>query len=232
MKSTNTNITAERNKTANASPWVWLLSAQSGDSDALRLASYDSAVTFDGLTYAPFPFTIGHQTEDTQGNIQAVTLSVANLDYQVSGLALQDLFDGKAVTLTLVHTDHLSDPDAKIPAEFTITDVAYDVENVTFTLSGINGLDIPFPSERFFRTRCRYAAFFGGARCGFDLTATYSTTPGAYPSVSAVNCDGTLEGGNGCRAHGALEAANGLASTHPNRFGGQPGILRGPIVSG
>ena len=61
MRSDNSNLTNERNAQNNASPFIWLLVGHVGDTEALRLCNYDTAVTFDGQTYSPFPFSIGRQ---------------------------------------------------------------------------------------------------------------------------------------------------------------------------
>ena len=225
-----TDLITEKNKLVSARSWLWLVEVDIDGQEALRLTTHDVNITWNSNTYYPYPMGVTNIEQDTQGNVNSINLTVSNIGLIGSSLINSGKIDGREVRLRLVHEDHLSDPNFVIESKWLVSGVSYDHNVMTVKLSMINLLNIDFPRERFFRTRCRYVSRYGGLHCGYnkDLPNMISST---NPDFNPSSCDGTLDGENGCTVHGLNEEANNLPKEHPKRFGGYPGIPRGPIFT-
>lgn len=231
MRDLTVDLITEKNKLTSLGSWTWLAECDIDGTDAIRICAHDTQLTFDGNDYHPYPMGITDIDQDTEGNINSVNLTVSNIGLLAVSYVNAGNIDGRQVYLRLVHEDHLDDSDNVIETSWQVQGISYNEEAITFKLGMVNLLNIDFPREKFFRTRCRYVSRYGGVHCGYN-TALTNLVGAQYPNFSSSSCDGTLDGDNGCTAHGANEVANNLPSLHPKRFGGFPGIPKGPIFLG
>lgn len=209
-----------KNRLSQPRPFLWLISVRvpSDPETMIRITPNPKQVSFgtnqagEPIVYSPFPVGIGQIEEDSEGGTPELTLTVGGVTREIMALLLQyDFLTGQPVTLTLVHEDHLDDPEAGASLQFEITDVNGDERKVTFVLSTENLYNWTVPSERIHRDFCGFP--YRGRRCGFvgDLANTLG------------ECDHTYL--TGCSVRGAYEVANSLPQKHPFRFGGAPALI-------
>lgn len=162
----------------------------------LNIVRNTEDVVFDGKTYAKGSFDI--QIKNEAGKMSEVTLVVA--DYTQ---ALQSLMEeygggvGSNVTFSIQAANSLDKP-ADIVEFFQIVGASASDYVQTFTLGAENALMQTFPRRRQNRDFCQWR-YKDPDTCGY--------------SGPLSSCSLTLQGDNGCEAHG-----NSL------RFGGFPGL--------
>lgn len=211
-----------KNKTSRTTSWVWLVELQVDGSTAVRVAAdYDAQITHRGVVWYPLAVKISDLRRDADGRVGSATLTFSNIRRYFVGYLDADKVVGKRCRLIVLDVAQAADAAAGIEEVFTVNDLEIGENDATIRIGVANPLAQPFPRERFLRTYCRFLPEYGSAssRCGYD-----ATLPGALST-----CDGTLEGANGCRVHGANEVSRGLPSLHPLRYGAFPGIGEGPI---
>lgn len=220
------DLITEKNKLQSLGSWIWLIEADIDGTNSINITPHDTSVTFDGKTYDPYPCGISAIEEDTEGNNQAVSLTVSNIDFLATSYINDGDIDGRSVWVRLVHEDYLSDSSNVLETEWQVQSVSYDQEAATFKLGMVNLISAEFPRERYFRTRCRYVSRYGGLHCGYDTSLPNKVNDGLFDPTT---CDGGLDTDNGCRKHGDNEVNNGLPRCHPGRYGGFPSLLKGRV---
>lgn len=201
-----------------SSTWAELWTVQVSDSTARRVTSNTESITFDGHTFTPYPISRTEITRGSKGEITSASVVVPCLSTQDYS-RLSDL-RGRRVTLQQVNTATLGDSSNCYQYVFVVQSVVVRDFLATVILGQTNLNTISIPAQRINRTRCRWLPAYGGTECGYDTTRS-----GALSS-----CDGTLNGANGCTAHGTDEVAAGRARLHPLRFGGEPDVAKGPYA--
>lgn len=218
-------LVGEKNTLHSTAPWIWLFEIQTDSSNAIRIAGYDEAVTFDSETYSPYPVQVGSQVRDKEGILQEIEVTASNAQAFLSAyLESGDILD-KQCRLRLVNSDALTDVIAD--ATFNIREATATIQGVSFRLAMYSIMESPLPAQLFNRTRCRWAAFYGGRGCNYN-TSLPNAISGTNPDFDPTTCDFSLTGPNGCEVHGLNEAANGVPVLHPSLFGGFPDIPKGP----
>lgn len=215
-------LVAVKNQLHTSSGWRWLLEADADGTNGYRLNDGDQPITYGGNVYTPYPLRLDEIPAESDGSLPQIALVVAAVDDHVPAqLAAGNILD-RRIRIRRVNVSDLT--VAFDCGTWTATDAVATYNEVTFQLGPYALFDAPFPSLRQLRGRC--PKVYGGPDCGYDLTLS-NLVSGTYPDFDPAACDYGLDTGNGCRAHGANEAANGAAVRHPARFGGFPGIPKG-----
>lgn len=216
-------LVTEKNKIHQLYPYVWLVEADLDGTNCIRIAGHDQSVSYDSKTWTPFPVMIGTLPRDAEGSLPLIDLTVSNVSREVAGYLESGGIIDRTVHIYLVNTNALTTGiDWGV---WTVQRAQLQLPHAVFQLGNYNLFDAPFPARRQHRSRCDVT--YGGLECGYDTTLT-NLVSGTYPTFSISSCDYTMDGGNGCRNHGHNEVANGRPRLHPARFGGEPGIPRGP----
>lgn len=196
MKSLTSALIAESNKLADTGAWLALVSVDIADGTILRLTPNPAGITFDGVTYQPWPMQIDQVQQDSRGGLPDVTVTLSNVTREISAYLEVNDVRGRRVTLQYVHSANLADATAiAVDERYEITAVRVRAEVATFVLGHERMESHIFPGGRFLRDHCRW--IYKSAECGY--------------AGSLATCDKILEGANGCRAH-----------TNIPRFGGFP----------
>jgi lambda family phage minor tail protein L len=149
-----------------------------------------------GNTYLAYPFQLGDITQDSEGSIPTVDLTVVDISRQL--ISIVDDYDGAVgatAIVRIVHSDHLDNATAEYSEAFEIVDTSVDGKyNLKFKLGAENPLRYRIPQDRYLKDHCRYKTF-KGEKCGY--------------SGGESECDRTFAR---CRELGT-----------PVRFGGFPG---------
>jgi len=203
-----------KNLIASDKAWIVLFEISVSDIEIFRLTNNEEAVTFNSLVYSPFPIMMETMEESGQGDLPYINVTVSNVERVLNNYMEQrnGLLDQK-VKMQLVNEANLINDAASITINLVIRETTVTENAITFRLSHHPFFEIDMPHQRFYRGRCRWA--FKSTQCGWTALATDSDT-----------CDKTLDGANGCQAHGDTTTADGGTASHPARFGGFPGIPR------
>lgn len=202
-------IIREKNKLEGGGTFIVLLEIDvPGLDEPIRVTSDSVETTWNGATYAPFPFEIAEVTDDTKGQIPNVELRVSNVTRALEKYVQEYDYYCKLngyreveAKLMVVHSEHLDEPSPIVEYVFTVTKITSTPLWMTFTLGARNTFGIRFPVERIMKAKCRYKVF-KGPLCGYSGSETW--------------CDRTLAR---CKELGNQE-----------RFGGFPGVGRLIVV--
>jgi len=112
----------------------------------IRVVNNSVSIVSGGDTYLPFPFEIDLPS-DTDDVITTARLTISNVDRQIVS-AVRSITTSPIATITIVLA---SSPDTVEvgPYEFTLSDVTYDADKVTGTLTFDDALDLRIPADRF-----------------------------------------------------------------------------------
>lgn len=239
-----TSLVTAKNALHSTTPDIWLANVQIDASNSWNLARYQTNVTayegtsapYSAVTYYAFPWEFDVLEADNRGTLFSCMLKVSNVTREFMKLINESSdLSGKIVRLRLTRSDSLG--DSSNATKFYLDQKLYilnvpeiDNRDVRFELGHYTLLIKRAPSQVYDRNRCRFV--FGSAKCAFPqgVTGTFTGAKDGFDlsQVSVSTCDLGLATPNGCRAHGALEKVAGLPVLHPRRFGGFPGIVKGP----
>jgi hypothetical protein len=190
--------------------WVWLVEAGVSPSQSLLMTDNNEAVTFDSKTYEPFGVTIGSISLENQGTIGELELTVSN-----AALDFSDLLDNtegfrdQPVTVTLVHTNHLGAPAARIRQTFYIEAATPRGNSARFQLGLGRIYRALTPHDRTSSHRCEWQ--YKSTQCGYtEQTGNITGATNASPIVVTVENHGFKDGAVVLNASvGGNTAANG-----------------------
>lgn len=171
----------------------------------LRLVSNPVDVEFRGNTYHPAPVNHGEVVYDSESNLPTVRVELSAVNREVVELleAYHGL-SGQPVKLLTVARSQLVTNSALIEEDWQVIYPEYNATSVTMVLGRFNFQQAAIPKTKLSATSCRRA--YRGPKCGY------------YGAIAG--CDKTLDGANGCTAHGADSAE------HPKRWGGYSSLPR------
>lgn len=204
MKSLSIAHVVDKNRIASDRAWLVALRVHVIDPkslqqvDTLYLVANDEPVTIDGELYDPAPFDI--DASESQDALPVVRVSIRDQSQQVHNYL--EAFEGGVgfkvdliVVMAESGTTTYSDPE--LIEYFDVVGASAADYNISWELGVENPLNINFPRRVQYRDQCSFR--YKDESCGYS---------GPLPS-----CDLTLDGPNGCRAHG-----------NQDRYGGFPGM--------
>ena len=165
-------------------------------------------------TFYPFPFQMGEQKQDQDGNLPSLELTIDNTTrLLMSALHKASGFEGNRATAILTHESCIATPGypfhQSIEQSFTIVNAIASSGSIVLKLEPPQFFQQALPRDRFIAARCRW--LHGGPECGYAIT----------PFAGFTTCNHTV---SDCTAHGDDEVSRFLPRLHPKRFGGFPGI--------
>ncbi len=163
--------------------------------EILYVCANDENLTYQEQLYTATNFTFSMKVE--RGSMPEMTLEYRDFSRDLQ--ARMQAYGGGVgfkVVLICVNTSNLEQPP-EMEEVFTVLDASAKNYLVSFTLGAANPLSRRFPFGVQYRDRCSWT--YRGNECGY--------------AGSLATCDYTLQGPNGCAAHGNTE-----------KFGGFPGI--------
>jgi phage-related protein len=127
----------------------------------------DSAITFEGSTWAPFPIGNPKRSQNARGEIPTFDLAIANPQRIFQSILSNYIVEGKTGRLITVHRDHLDDPTAKAEEWFTIESASAHAGEITLTCRGVrfSPRRCRIPSKTM--TRAEYPGLLGNSRHRF-----------------------------------------------------------------
>lgn len=203
MRSITSTFKTEKNKSANRPIFLYTIVDYDGATHDLCFAEYDADVTYAGVTYAKFPITHEYISENTQGEVDIVKITVSNVSRLIqSYLETYDL-RGKKVYITMVWANQLADASAYLRDTYYIDSYSADEERVEFALSSkYDVLELELPARKYMRGYCSWK---------------FKSTECAYAGEETT-CNKTLQR---CKA-----LSNEL------RFGGFPSVPSDRVIAG
>lgn len=211
-----------KNERRSIYPFNWLFEIDRDGTNGFYLAGSDVAISYGGKTYNPFPIGVSGFDVDGESNLPTPQVVVSNVTREVA----LELEAGNVLDRTCrIYLWSSQAGTAIDKGKWRIVKATATLTAATFSLAQYGLLDCQVPSIRQERGRCGYV--YGGSECLYRLNLP-NLIAATAPAFDPTTCDLTLDGGNGCRKHGDNETANGLPRLHPDRFGGFPGIPKGP----
>ncbi len=197
MRTVTSTFTAEKNKPSNQPIKLYTLENYDGLGTNLRFAAYDTDITYGGLLYTRNAIKYDIITENNQGAIDTVRVSVANVSRMIQSYLEQYDLRGRKVTIKTVWANQLADATAFIEDTFYIDSYVANEQAAVFILtSKFDVLSIELPLRRFSRNHCGWR--FKGTECGYvgPETSCNKTTQrckelanykrfGGFPSIQA-----------------------------------------------
>lgn len=180
----------EKNRISSEVPWLVLLDIEVIDPstlttvETLHLARNVDPVSFNGQTYAPASFDI--ELKSQAGEQQTISVSIN--DYTLAVQQRMQNYGGGIgfnVSIMVVNAGNLTQAPEVIEY-FQVVGAQTINYAVSFTLGAENNITKVFPRRRQMKDFCQWR--YKSTECGYA---------GALP-----NCDLSLDGPNGCRAHG------------------------------
>jgi phage-related protein len=181
---------------ASSEPMLILLRVHPNPNDSaetLYLALNSEDVVYPktgGQTYLAFNFDLEDIYDDSTGALKELRLTVCNVGRMLQSY-LEDYAGAVGATVEIVVISMMDqDGDPLQQFEFSIVGTQADAQVVTFTLGADSPLRRKFPKHVYRKDYCMWitAGGYKGPNCKYA---------GALPT-----CDGTLNGANGCKAHG------------------------------
>jgi len=187
----------EKNRVSSDGVWLQIVTITVAGEEPIRLVRNNENIKFQGKTYYMFPFDVS-PIKESGTELSSTTLSVSNVTGAIQQIVEQyDGIVGADVNLKIINTnvpDYVADE-----ANFKITGVASDRNNVTFKLGADFVFTRRFPNVRILKDYCPFK--FKSVQCGYAGNLT--------------TCNKTL---SDCRKRG-----------NSKRFGGEPTIPQGGL---
>lgn len=169
MKVWETAAILEKNKLSSDAPFLLLLKLHHADlPEDIYLARNTEDVVWSGRTWTRFPLSVTPVTTD------GTTLPTVNLTVSNCGGIIQSYLQryggmtDAAVTLYVVHTKLLDNPEPLDQLDFTNLSTSYDEAWVTFKLGSSPELYNKFPLDTYMVDFCPFV--FKSVRCGYAGT--------------------------------------------------------------
>jgi phage-related protein len=198
----------EKNKLASTSLWILALKIVIPGYGTIRVADTRENVTWDGETWAAFPFQIEEVTDSASSEVQRVVIRVSNvsraLDAYIQTYDNYIKANGHSpltVDIYLLNSLNLGSAVPEVWHRFQLKKPETSSMWATFTLSVPDISRQRFPPSRFLKATCRFR--FKDRRCKYVGAETVCGQGTGKASHSFDACD----------AHGNTE-----------NFGGFPGI--------
>ena len=170
-RDTNAVFKQEKAKETNQPIFLYTIFDYDGSND-LYWAEYDTDIVYDGITYIRFPIKHDFIGENTQGEIDAVRVTLGNVSRLIQAYLENNDFRGKKVRILQVWANQLADADAYIEDIYYIDSYTADQNNVQFSLtSKFDVLDLELPARKYSRNYCGWKEF-KGPECGYSGVET------------------------------------------------------------
>lgn len=201
--SLSSNVIQHKNSLASSDGIFVLLKAEIPSlGSPVYLANNNEDVTWNSQTWQKFGFDIDEITEDSDGSIPEVTISVANASRMMEAYIIEyDLWlktnyhENIKATIYIVSEADLANTTPIASYKFDVGKFTTNPEWVEFTLTFENFYIKRFPKNRIMRNSCRWV--FGSTQCGYSI-------------VGSETCNKTL---TACRSY-----------NNSSRFGGFPSV--------
>ena len=175
----------EKNKLYSDSVWLILLDIYiPAMNQTIYIAGNTEDVTWNGNLYQCFPFELGDVNDDAKGSLPSLDLKVSNVTR-----AIQPYLEhgnggvGSKVTLRVVLSENINDPNPELEEQFTVTKTKTDPQWVTFTLGASYPSGSRRPLRRYLKNHCPFK--YKGVECG--ATASQTTCPKTLVACRARN---------------------------------------------
>ncbi len=94
------------------------------DGGTVRLASYETPVTFDSETYLPYPFEVGAIQTSGGGSLPGISIKTPSADgFIIAMMELAGDLRGKKIDIINVFEGHLDNPTAQVTYSFSVESI-------------------------------------------------------------------------------------------------------------
>lgn len=110
---------------------------------------FATPITFEAVTWQPFPISGADSSQATSGEIPAFDIAFSNVGREVQSILEFYNVEGKTGRLVRIHPDMLADPTAKIDEPFVVVSARADSHTAVLTVAPVtfDPLGIQLPRE-------------------------------------------------------------------------------------
>lgn len=177
----------------------------------VRYCNHSTAITFESAVYSPAVIVAKGVGENFKAEARIAELTLASLDRTQQERFFNDQFRGDTVTLRIVVRSAGTWEDTTFTYNLTVERDASGPNILTLRLASadaVNGSEIPTRTTQ--EAGCKWD--FKGPRCPFRRAS--------FMSATLDECDKTMDGPIGCRAHFPDFIVSGQRYIQPKPFGG------------
>ncbi|NQU44507.1 hypothetical protein HQ520_14545 [bacterium] len=207
-----------KNAATNAPIWLYRIQIDDTPANDLFLAEDAADVAYfkdtsTAQTYTAFPITHGGISSNLDGEVDQLTVSVANVSLLIQAYLEQNNgLRGNKVTVRLVFRDGLADYTAYIESIFYVDSASATAESVSFVLtSKMDLLNTTLPRRTYADRRCQW--HYKGLGCWLDDDAGNYSAPTGFTAGSPDTCNRSV---TDCQRHQNQERFGAFPSI-PNR---------------
>jgi len=139
--------------------WAHLYDVVVDSTTTLRLTDYPLALTFNALTYSPYPIFCGDLPQTSKPEMQTFQVNVANIDRSIALYLEGGKILGNDVTITWVFIREADDTVVSAFAEIyqaLSAEMSDDAATVAFEVGKYNLFSIQLPRNRWVDLRCEH----------------------------------------------------------------------------
>jgi phage-related protein len=183
-----------KNEIASNNVWVWLLEIEITSEIIIRLTNNNENITYNGNSYATFPFTINDKSEDSESRLNNLEIQVGNanrvLDFYLktyNGLTGSTVRLIKGVASIIASSNTIA-----FIEYYQIINSRSKSDFVSFTLGMPSLTQRNFPSKLYYKNFCNYT--FKGIAClytGITVTSQVSFVA-SLKSISSSNIKNSM----------------------------------------
>jgi hypothetical protein len=146
---------ADIQSTSSASAWLYLLTISTLGKPDLHLVNNNEEITSNGITYAPFPFSLTLPV-DTGEKLPRISLNISNISVEIID-AIRAELTPPVLTIELISSAYPDIVEKRLDF-LKLRMVSYDATTITGELEVTNVLNSGFPAESY--TPVRYPGLF------------------------------------------------------------------------
>jgi hypothetical protein len=166
-------IVAEKNRLSQPGVWTWLLAVTpAGSGTTYRFTNNTEALSYQGHTYDPMPFRIDPIETTTDGQLQALQITVTDI-----GMSLQSVLRANnglrnaSVTISEVNTTLLGEDYSEDSLTFQVSHCQNRYCDIIFYCGVPGSLKHRVPEDEYWALQCRHDFRIPGggysSRCGY-----------------------------------------------------------------
>lgn len=168
-----TNAIIKKNTLNDTGAWLLLIEVAYSGEETVRVVYNNEAVAWSGETYLPADFSLGGITQEKEGGMPTVPLSITDIGRFLTPIIIEhNGAVGADVAVKVVHSANLAETTPELEETFKIMTCSVDSKNVIkLDLGAANLMNYRIPQDRYLKDHCRYRTF-KGTYCQYDGVET------------------------------------------------------------
>jgi hypothetical protein len=158
LKTINPTLLTELTRLEPTGSILYLVECEVNDSQTVYLTDNAGSVSFNGNTYETLPLYVETTYDSNTGYVTeaSIRMGLAGLPTLRQVIIENRFFVDRLVTIRMVHSAHLADPNVQDNQSFVIRGGSVTRDAASFSLGGENLYSLRAPSQKFRRNFCQW----------------------------------------------------------------------------